>query len=81
MAGGLVVTYLVEIVEQRVVQTADGESGMPTYPLLRHFSAIARAEEAGRAEIEKLRRIGRSAFYRISDLKGRPVGPSGVVVH
>lgn len=66
-------TYLVEIVEQRV-EAAGGESGKPAYPLLRHFSAVAHAEKAGRAEIEKLRRIGRNAFYRISDLEGRPVG-------
>ncbi len=71
--------YVVRIVEQRVVETAEGDSAMPAYPLLRRFSTIPLAEEAARAEIERLKRRGTRAFYEIRDLTGRLVGPNGPI--
>jgi len=67
-------SYLVEIVVQRWKESANGDRGMPLYTLhtlQRRFSNISLAENAGQKEVESLRRIGRRAYYRISDMEGR----------
>jgi hypothetical protein len=71
--------YSVQIVESRVVETADGESGSPAYFLERRFSTIPLAEEAGGQEVKRRRSEGNRAHYNIFDQEGRPCGPNGPV--
>jgi hypothetical protein len=66
-------SYLVEIVGQRLEQSA-GERSVPLYTLQRRFSKISLAEHAGQKEVESLRRNGKSVFYKISDPEGRLIG-------
>jgi hypothetical protein len=60
-------TYRVQIVE----------GGAPSYDLPDRFATIELAEDAGRAEIMRLRDEGKRAFYSILDHVGRPFGPMG----
>jgi hypothetical protein len=69
--------YSVQIVESRVVETPDGESGSPSHILEHRFSTIPQAEDAGNSEIKRLRDAGTRAYYNVLDQDGRPVGPTG----
>jgi hypothetical protein len=71
--------YSVQIVENRVIETEGGESGMPAYLLERRFSTVPQAEEAGHSEAQRLRKDGVSCHYNILDASGGPVGPNGPV--
>lgn len=71
-------TYSVEIVEQILAETEDGDRAMPSYRLPGKFLTMRQAEEAGGNEVNRRRREeGVGAFYKIFDSDGRPVGPDG----
>lgn len=71
-------TYSVEIVEQILAETEDGDRAMPSYKLPREFLTMGEAEEAGGNEANRRKREGRArAFYKIFDSAGRPVRPDG----
>jgi hypothetical protein len=71
--------YSVQIVESRVVETEDGESGLPAYVLAGRFSTIRLAEEAGGLEVKRRESEGMRVHYNIFDLEGHPCGPNGPV--
>jgi hypothetical protein len=74
-----VMIYSVQIVETRVVETADGETGSPAYLLEGCFSTIPLAEEVGRLEVKRRQSEGMRTYYNVFDPEGRPCGPNGPV--
>jgi hypothetical protein len=74
-----IMIYSVQIVESRVVETADGESGSPAYFLEGRFSTIPLAEDAGGLEVKRRQGEGIRAHYNIFDSEGCPCGPNGRV--
>jgi hypothetical protein len=65
--------YSVQVVEMRVVETAD-ESGMPNYFLEERYSTIPQADKAGATEAARREQEGVRVYYNILDQDGRPVG-------
>jgi hypothetical protein len=65
------------MIENRVVETEGGESGLLSYPLDKRFSTIPQAEEAGLAEFKRRQSEGVRVSWNILDLDGRPCGPNG----
>jgi hypothetical protein len=61
------------------VQIADSNGGgsVPSYEMPGRFATIDAAEEAGLAEVARLRGEGNRAFYKILDQDGQPIGPTG----
>jgi hypothetical protein len=61
------------------VQIADSNGGgsVPWYEMPGRFATIPLAEEAGMAEVARLRSEGKRAFYNVLDQDGRPIGPTG----
>jgi hypothetical protein len=66
--------YSVEVVEMRVIETANGESGMPAYFLEERYSTIPQADKAGATEAARRKQEGVRVYYNILDQDGRPVG-------
>jgi hypothetical protein len=66
-------TYSVQIIENRVVETPDGDVS-PNYFLPDTFATYVLADEAGQDETARLHQEGKRVHYAILD--GRPVGHS-----
>jgi hypothetical protein len=67
-------TYTVQIIEDRLVETSDGSTAMPDYLLPGTFATYDLAVEAAVAEMARLHKDGKRAHYGILDEDGRPVG-------
>jgi hypothetical protein len=66
--------YTVQIVETRVLGE---DSGSHSVTLPGRYPTIELAEEAGHAEVTRLRGEGKRTFYNILDQDGQPIGPTG----